>query len=112
MLNLKWDIYRTPLPKAERPAQESGRKNYKSLRSRRTGVKQCLLNTARWLHSELIEAVVGWTSQVSQHSSIEWEGVHKPPLLPEKLETFDSFWGRESLSFVMIGMEGQPYFNK
>lgn len=51
VLSDKWDIHRTPLPKAEGPTQERRWKDYKSLRFGRSRVKQCLLNTARQLHS-------------------------------------------------------------
>lgn len=47
--------------------------------------------------------------QASQHSSMEWEGLMRPPPLAEELLRVDGCWGRESqFSLRVYPPVGQP----
>lgn len=43
---------------------------------------------------------------VSQHSSIEWDGVPKSPSLPGELWIVDGIWRRESFFFTSVAPVG------
>lgn len=68
------------LPKALRPLRKSGRKDCKSQRLEKPKTK---LSSRHDRPPELPAAMADAHDEVSQRSSMEWEGVHEAPLAEE-----------------------------
>lgn len=67
-----------------------------SQESGRTRKNECLLQMPGQLHLGTRQ------DQTSGRSCIEGTGAHVPPTLVEEVLTVDGFWGRESVSFLIV----------